>query len=396
MKKIIILFAISVISLFLVYAFHIYSQNIITSDILSGGGTISDNDSLSLSGSTGLFAAGTSSNSIYSLEGGFWQQRSHDVFLPDLTGNALSITGNDTVERDSTYSINYSIKNGGGIPSTDSFRVDIYISYDSTVDSTDVLLHSKNIDTAITASSVLSMTADSITIPDTLTISTYYTGMIIDPQNNIREISETNNIYTSTSGTVIIPVELVNFSFSKNEREQVTLFWTTASEIGNLGFEVEKSSDGKEFSTLIFLKGSGTTDIPHNYTFTDKNTSPGKFFYRLKQINFDGSFSYSPVLEIEISKPDKCALLQNYPNPFNPETTIQFRIAEETFVTLSVYNIYGQELKPLVRETVQPGSYSIIWDGTDKNNVKVASGVYIYVLKTRTGYMDTKKMILLK
>ncbi len=86
---------------------------------------------------------------------------------------------------------------------------------------------------------------------------------------------------------------------------------------------------------------------------------------------------------------------QNYPNPFNPTTTLKFTLANSGFTTLKVYDILGNEIKTLVSSNLEKGNHSIIWDGTDNFNKKVASGTYIYRLISN-GYMTSKKMILIK
>ena len=82
-----------------------------------------------------------------------------------------------------------------------------------------------------------------------------------------------------------------------------------------------------------FINGNGTSTEVHLYSYTDKNLSPGEYIYRLKQIDFDGSFEYSTEVEVDITSPTIFSLKQNFPNPFNPETNISFTIPELTNVT---------------------------------------------------------------
>jgi len=127
----------------------------------------------------------------------------------------------------------------------------------------------------------------------------------------------------------IIPVELVNFSANVSN-SHVTLNWSTASETNNKGFHVEKSEKqearSEKWTTVGFVEGKGTSIEINNYSFFDKNVNAGKYVYRLKQVDFDGSFSYSKEIEVDVTVPDEFALYQNYPNPFNPVTTIKFSI----------------------------------------------------------------------
>jgi len=93
--------------------------------------------------------------------------------------------------------------------------------------------------------------------------------------------------------------------------------------------------------------------------------------------------------------PTKFALLNNYPNPFNPETRIQYELAKNSFVTLTIYNILGQKLVSLVDQNQHAGYYTSRWNGKDLFGLPVASGIYLYRLKT-DNFVDVKKMYLLK
>ncbi len=188
-----------------------------------------------------------------------------------------------------------------------------------------------------------------------------------------------------------VPVELTSFNASVN-KNSVELIWTTATETNNSGFEIERSTDNLNFIKIGFIKGNGTSSQFHAYKFADNNiSSSAKFYYRLKQINLDGTFKYSNVVNIALGTPDKFELSQNYPNPFNPTTTISFKIPEKAVVTLKVYNILGQQVAVLLNGQKEAGSYQINFNA---NNM--ASGIYIYKLSTNTGISAVKKMTLLK
>ncbi|MCP4710017.1 MAG: T9SS type A sorting domain-containing protein, partial [Planctomycetes bacterium] len=101
------------------------------------------------------------------------------------------------------------------------------------------------------------------------------------------------------------------------------------------------------------------------------------------------------VNELEILLPKKFELSQNYPNPFNPATTINFALPASAEVSLKIYNVVGQFVKTLAADYYETGRYSIVWDGRNQANSKVASGVYFYHLETN-GFNKTRKMILLK
>src|SRR5690606_3493773 len=116
-----------------------------------------------------------------------------------------------------------------------------------------------------------------------------------------------------------------------------------ATETNNSGFHVERQIKGSnEWTNVSFVNGKGTTTEVNSYNFVDKGLSVGTYSYRLKQVDFDGTFEYSPVIEVEVNAPDQYTLYQNYPNPFNPTTTIEYSLPEKADVTISIYNALGE------------------------------------------------------
>ena len=196
--------------------------------------------------------------------------------------------------------------------------------------------------------------------------------------------------------TTPLPVELSSFSASVNSNN-VSLNWKTATEVNNNGFEVEresqesqKSEAGGQWEKVGFVQGHGNSNSPKEYSFTDKNLTGGtKFVYRLKQIDNDGKYQYSKEVEVEVV-PTVYEFTQNYPNPFNPATEIKFNLPEASRVTLSVYNIIGQQVASLVNGIKEAGFHSVKFDGSS-----LPSGTYIYRLQTNN-FVQTKKMVLLK
>ena len=185
-----------------------------------------------------------------------------------------------------------------------------------------------------------------------------------------------------------IPVELTSFTASVSGTN-VTLNWTTATEINNQGFDVQRKSLNSAYESVGFVSGFGTTTEAKSYSFTDEVTN-GVYTYRLKQMDFDGSFEYSNEIEVDVNIPATYSLEQNYPNPFNPSTTINFSIANEGFVKLAVYNTLGQEVMTLDNEVKDSGPYSITFDASS-----LTSGAYFYKLETAQ-FSQTKKMLLAK
>jgi len=192
----------------------------------------------------------------------------------------------------------------------------------------------------------------------------------------------------------VIPVELTSFSATVNEMN-VTLNWATATETNNMGFEVQRSSNGSDYKRIAFVQGHGTVVETQNYTYSDKILEVGTYTYRLKQIDFDGTSEFSDVVEIEVLVPDVFALEQNYPNPFNPSTKINFSLAVDSRVTLTVFDILGQEVVTLINGNLSAGSHDINFKAVNLN-----SGVYFYRIDATgvdgVNFTSVKKMILTK
>jgi hypothetical protein len=187
---------------------------------------------------------------------------------------------------------------------------------------------------------------------------------------------------------VIVPVELTSFSAS-SDKNDIILTWNTATEVNNQGFEIQRKTAG-EFERVGFVEGKGTTTEMQNYLFRDKDLLSGSYTYRLKQMDFDGSFAYSDEVEIEIDQPSVFYLGQNYPNPFNPSTNIKYSIPADGNVTLKVYDILGKEVSTLVNDYQQAGTFDVVFEGSN-----LASGVYYYQL-TSGELTSTKKLMLTK
>ena len=187
-----------------------------------------------------------------------------------------------------------------------------------------------------------------------------------------------------------IPVELISFSASiKNN--SITLSWTTATEINNRGFEIQRRNENNTWLTIGFVQGKGTATEVQSYSFIDENLTSGKYSYRLKQIDFDERFEYSNVVNVNIGYPLSFELSQNYPNPFNPTTKINFTLPEKTNVSLKVYNILGSQVAVLLNEIKDAGIYSVNFKAEG-----LSSGIYIYKISTGSGKEISRKMTLLK
>ncbi len=145
-----------------------------------------------------------------------------------------------------------------------------------------------------------------------------------------------------------------------------------------------------EYSTIAFIDGKGTTTGSNNYAYTDSKIESGKYFYRLRQIDFDGTFVYSSEVEVDVAVVTSFALDQNFPNPFNPSTSISYRLPEASDVVVKIYDVMGNEVATLVNGRQDAGAHQVVFDAA-----KLSSGSYIYSIKAGN-FSATKKMILMK
>jgi len=186
----------------------------------------------------------------------------------------------------------------------------------------------------------------------------------------------------------VTPVELISFT-ANGTNSQVLLNWTTATESNNIGFEIERSK-GEEFYRIGFVEGNGTTTEIKEYSFVDNNVVSGEYKYRLKQIDYNGSFEYSYIIDVNVKAPSSYILEQNYPNPFNPSTKIKYSISHSSSVELKIYDIVGREVESIVNEEKSAGIYEVEFDATG-----LPSGTYFYQMKAGS-FIETKKMVLMK
>ncbi len=199
-----------------------------------------------------------------------------------------------------------------------------------------------------------------------------------------------------------LPVELTSFSASV-KTDVVILNWTTATEVNNYGFEVQKSThplipsrEGKErsdrgvFETIGFVNGHGNSNSPKEYSFVDSSPLSGVVSYRLKQIDIDGKFEYSQVIELKNNLSKEYILEQNYPNPFNPTTVISYSIPTASHVSVKVFDVLGNTITTLVNKTQAIGSYKVNFNASELSN-----GIYFYKISANE-FTSIKKMMLIK
>ncbi|RPI63401.1 MAG: T9SS C-terminal target domain-containing protein [Ignavibacteriales bacterium] len=189
----------------------------------------------------------------------------------------------------------------------------------------------------------------------------------------------------------IVPVELSSFNAIAQE-DNVMLSWITSTETNNMGFDIERREikSNSSWQKLGFVNGNGTTTEKSSYSYIDKNPFDGKSYYRLKQIDFDGSSKIYNAVEVDFETVKEYSLSQNYPNPFNPSTEIIYTLAKSGNITLKVYNLLGSEVATLVNGFMESGKHSAKFNAKD-----FTSGVYFYTIKA-DHFTSTRKMMLMK
>ncbi len=206
--------------------------------------------------------------------------------------------------------------------------------------------------------------------------------------------------WTIADATDPLPIQLSSFTGTVVNGADVLLEWTTLSEVNNYGFEVQKSADGvAQYQTVpnSFIPGHGTTNVPHTYRFTDVSVSWGNWYYRLKQIDLDGTVHYTNSIQVQVLTdvkedriPTEFRLKQNYPNPFNPATTIEFTLPKTSKVSLKVFSMLGQLVTTLVDDELASGKHAVRFDASC-----LSSGTYVVGLRTEDKY-QTAKITLIK
>ncbi|MFZ4622455.1 MAG: T9SS type A sorting domain-containing protein, partial [Bacteroidota bacterium] len=191
-------------------------------------------------------------------------------------------------------------------------------------------------------------------------------------------------------GPGALPVELISFSAEK-AGNGVRLRWSTATEVNNYGFDIERKINGNNWIRIAIVAGSGSSAAPRTYDFLDNTVYAGGYCYRLKQIDQSGAFEYSSETVVDDLHVPEFDLSNNYPNPFNPETMIRFRVKVNSNVELTVYSVTGEHIKTLYTGHAETGrSYEVRFTAAG-----MASGVYFCRLQS-AGRSISKQMLLIR
>ncbi len=172
--------------------------------------------------------------------------------------------------------------------------------------------------------------------------------------------------------------------------DAVLLRWATASETNNAGFEVQRLA-GTAFERVGFVEGHGTTNEAQRYTYKVAGLAPGRHVFRLKQIDFDGTFAFSPEVEVTVEVPGLYRLSDVYPNPFNPQASFTLAVAEAQPVTVALYDLLGRQVALLYQGRMEADTeHRFTLDGTN-----LTSGLYLLQVRGRT-FNTTRTVSLVK
>jgi hypothetical protein len=190
------------------------------------------------------------------------------------------------------------------------------------------------------------------------------------------------------------PVELSGIE-ARTAEDEVIIEWSTQTETNNKGFQIDRKQNN-EWTNAAFVDGKGTTTETSNYSFRERLNKTGKYYYRLQQVDLDGTINFSRIMEVEVSGPKDFTLSQNYPNPFNPSTTIKFAVPEQSNVRLTIYNLIGEQVATLADEVIEAGYYTYTWNAS-----QFSSGLYVLLMDAKTvsglkEFRNIKKMTLIK
>jgi hypothetical protein len=208
-----------------------------------------------------------------------------------------------------------------------------------------------------------------------------------------------------TQWMVKVPVQLSSLSAVLESGaaggKRVSLHWSTGSEMNNAGFNVlrspaERGRYEKLNRQLLPPRHDG------QYVFVDDNVEAGgRYFYKLEDIDLQGNATEHGPVSIEVAAPENYFLQQNYPNPFNPTTQIRYELPRSGYVSLTIFNALGQEVRHLVEKQQAAGYHDVTWNGRDQNGKPVPSGVYHYRLQvgdpaSGASFVATKRMLMAK
>jgi len=364
-------------------------------------GGISDDDAngISLDGKGGLYVCGYIDGDGSFLGSPFTAVDTLDTYVAklDTSGNLVWLQSGGSVDVDYATSVKYSPM---GVYVTGYFKQTYTLQNKSVTSAGNEDVYVANFDENGTLNWILSAGGTDVDKSMACAVDasgTYYGTGYFKGTTKLGETSYTSagaeDVFVFKIINNIVPVELTAFNAAVI-KSGVKLSWSTATETNNSGFQVERKYVNSAWETLAFVEGKGTTSGKTSYSYTDNTASSGKYSYRLKQVDFDGTYKYSGMVEVNTAVPSKFEVFQNYPNPFNPVTNIKFNIPVDANVKISLINMLGEEIV-LANGDFSAGTNEIVFNGAG-----YSSGTYVYVVKATStdGSLMTssKKLVLLK
>lgn len=195
-----------------------------------------------------------------------------------------------------------------------------------------------------------------------------------------------------------VPVTLSSFT-ATGRKDAIEISWTSQTEVNALAYHLYRGNgEHGQFAEIARLDAAGNSETPQSYHYVDTDVvSSRTYYYQLADEDYEGNLRYHGTVFASAgsSVPGAYALMPNYPNPFNPSTTIGYQTPRDGQVTLTVYNVLGQEIRTLVDAHQAAGSYTVMWDSKDAGGRDLTSGIYFYTLKAGD-YTETRKMVLMR
>ncbi|RMD94277.1 MAG: T9SS C-terminal target domain-containing protein [Calditrichaeota bacterium] len=196
------------------------------------------------------------------------------------------------------------------------------------------------------------------------------------------------------------PVQLSSFE-AQMQGAEVLLRWQTSAAIPGLLFEVQRQANQQAFEKIATVSVSATGNPANIYQYRDAHLAPGKYRYRLKILEPDGTSSFSGTVSVEISQPQGFEIVGSYPNPFVHRTRIQYRLAHRAQIRLQIFNALGQRVAELQAGRQEAGVHQVEWNGLDQWLRPVPNGMYFITLRemdapNRSRFIARKKLLLVR
>jgi len=187
-------------------------------------------------------------------------------------------------------------------------------------------------------------------------------------RNNMNGFSD----FGTAQAPLPLPVELLTFTGQPLDAS-ILLSWATAAEINNKGFELQRATSPPEYKSISWTEGHGNSSKINDYEYEDRDVDTGiRYYYRLKQVDFNSDYKYSPVITAIIQAKNNFSW-NVQPNPFAGKTSITYSITRPAIVMVEVLNSTGQVISTLAKGWQQAGSYQLYFSAT---RLGYPAGVY--------------------